>query len=172
MPFEAHFSTGRAILLTLGSLLFVVAGLWLLGLFGEVPTGSRRVPDWAIPILGWLCVVMFGPLAVWHLSRAFGGELAVRIDQLGMLLTDYSDQPIGWDDVVAIRTENMMGNNILLFEVRPARAEGFGWGRRLMAGSSRTMYGLGYSLSVNNTDRSHRELLAAIEHFAPPRLLG
>ena len=171
-PFEAHFSPARSILLSLLAVGFVAAGLWMVGAFGEVPGGSRRLPDWAVPIMGWVAIVFFAPFAFLHLRRAFAGGLAVRIDQRGMLLTDYSKRLIAWEDIVAIRTENVMGNKILLFEVDDARAADFGAGKRMAAGTNRSMYGLGYSLTVNNTDRSHSELLQALEHFAPHRLLG
>lgn len=171
-PFEARYSPARSILFAVLSAGFVVAGLWMIGVFGAVEGGGGRLPEWAVPIAGWAGIIFFGGFMVFHARKAVTGGVAVRIDARGMLLRDYSDQPIPWDDVTALSTQNMMGTHMLMFEVVPAREEAFGAFRRLSIPLNRSMSGYGCSLVVNNTDRSHAELLEALADFAPPRLLA
>lgn len=143
----------------------------MLGAFGEVPGGGRRLPDWAVPVIGWLAIVFFGPFMALHLYKAVTGGISVRIDESGMLLRDYSNKTIPWDDFTALSTQNMMGTNMLLFEVVDASEAEFGWFRRMTMPMNRSINGYGNSVVVNNTDRSPAELLDAIAQFAPPRLL-
>nr|WP_298928317.1 STM3941 family protein [uncultured Erythrobacter sp.] len=165
--FEARYSPARSIMLALLAFGFVAIGLWLIGAFGETPTGSRRVPDWAVAPAGWLAIAFFAPFTFFHIKRAFGGGLAVRVDAQGMLLPDYSPKLIRWDDVTSLSTQNMMGTKLLLFDVRDGREADFALFRRATIGFNRSFNGHGCSVTMNNTDRSYDDLLDAVDAFAP-----
>ena len=76
--FEAHYSPMRSAMLAVLSIGFVALGLWLAGILGEAPTGSRRLPDWAVPMLGWLSIICFTPFAIMHLMKVFNPGVSVR----------------------------------------------------------------------------------------------
>lgn len=168
--FEAQYSPMRSLLLGLMSIGFVALGLWLAGFIGEPPTGSRRLPDWAVPILGWLAIVCFAPFAAMHLMKVFNPGVSVRVDEQGMLISDYCAETIAWNEFTALRTQNIMGTQLLQFEVIPEREATFGAFRKLLMPLNRSTSGMGGSLVVNNTNRSFNELIEAVRTHAPPQL--
>ncbi|MCK0128192.1 STM3941 family protein [Erythrobacter sp. F6033] len=168
--FEARISPVRSIALGVLSAGFVAVGFLLVGAFGAIDFESSRFPAWVVQVAGWLSIVFFGPLTFVHLWRGLNPGLAVRINSDGMLLKDFSADMIPWSDVQELRSLNVMGTNMLQFEVTDARMEQFGWFRRKSAEINRSTSGLAHSIVVNNTNRSHSELLEAVTFFAPPQL--
>ena len=142
----------------------------MLGAFGEAPSESRRVPEWMIPIIGWLTVVFFGPIGFINLSKVFDAGIAVRVDQYGMLMPGYGSFPIPWEDFTALNSQNVMGTSLITFAVVPERIESFDLSKRLLWKLNQPFTGMGGSLAINNTDGKHRDLVEAICMFAPPSL--
>ncbi|MBV7260079.1 STM3941 family protein [Erythrobacter crassostreae] len=149
---------------------FVAIGLLLIGVFGDFASESRRFPEWVAPVAGWLSIVFFGPLTFVHLWAGLNPRLAVRITDQGMFLRNFSAETIPWADAQELRSLNIMGTSMLQFEVTDERMEHFGWFRRKSAEINRSTSGLAHSIVVNNTNRSHAELLEAVLSLAPPQL--
>jgi len=168
--FEARHSPARSALLGLLFFGFVAIGLWLAGVFGELSTDSRRMPQWMYPVIGLLNVAFAAPIGLKHLANTFSPGVSVRVDEHGMLMRDYSREAIPWSDFTGLMSQNMAINNLLVFDVVPKRRETFGLYKRFIWPFNQSMYGKGGLLAINNTDRSQTEMLQAIKAHAPVRL--
>ena len=168
--FEARYSPLRSLLLGLLALGFFVLGLWIIGAFGEVSLESRRYPAWLITAAGGICAVFFGPIGLNHFSRALSPGVAVRVDERGMIIPGAGAHPIPWRDFTEFSSQNMMGTNLLMFDVTRARLEKFGLFKRALWAMNEPFYGKGGSLVINNTNRRHQELVDAVQRFAPPAI--
>ncbi|HST36597.1 MAG TPA: STM3941 family protein [Allosphingosinicella sp.] len=161
--FVARKSIWRLGLIVGGALLFVVAGLWVAGLFGQPPRPGR---EW----LGWLCVVFFGLCALVGLRRLAGQSEQIVIDEHGVLFRQWSRETIPWSAILAYAHRSVRAQEFICLELEdPARfprstAGGFLLGLNTLLG-----YG-DVALNVGGTDRGFRELAEAFSRHAPPRL--
>lgn len=164
--FEASYSPGRLLLLSLLAAGFVCAGLWMIGFFGEVPESRRLGPDAAYAI-GWLAIIFFGACAVALVRRVFSGGVAITIDNYGIHDRRISSRPIRWDDIEQIGSYAVSGNKFVGFALRDPERAALSPYARITAGMNRSMTGFPYAIGATGTDTSHAQILAAIEHFAP-----
>jgi hypothetical protein len=167
--FEARYSSARSAMLGLLFFGLVAIGLWLAGVFGEFSTDSRRMPQWMYPVVGLLNIAFAAPFGFKDLANAFSPAVSVRVDEHGMLMRDYSRDAIPWSDFTGLMSQNMSINNLLVFDVVPERRETFGPYKRFIWPFNQSMYGKGGLVTINNTDRSHRQMLQAIKAHAPAR---
>ncbi|MEO0590181.1 MAG: hypothetical protein AAFZ11_06420 [Pseudomonadota bacterium] len=169
--FEARFSPLRALLLGVLGFGFLAVGFWMLGAFGEVPDGSRRVPAWAVPYVGgfiavWATWLTFAAIA--NLRNALSGALAARIDPTGVLIPALSQNVIAWRDIGQMRKGNVMGTEFLILEVDDTRSDRFKLQarirKRLSGGIFRERE---WPFAVNGTGHSVNEVLEAAREFRP-----
>ncbi|MXO90452.1 STM3941 family protein [Pontixanthobacter aquaemixtae] len=164
--FEAHYSPWRLLLLSLLGIGFVSAGLWMIGAFGEPPTPRRLSPEMAYAI-GWVCILFFGALAVFLLKKAMTGGLAVRVDQVGIFDARVSDTIIPWASIVSMGSYSIRQTKFFGFELSDAGTLNLKRYTRMSAAANRSLTGFPYAISMTGTDKSHSDLLAAIDRFAP-----
>src|SRR3712207_5857465 len=88
-PFVARTSRIRVVLSVLGSLIFVLASLWVAGAFGHPP---RLGGEW----IGWTGAVLFSLLAAMWAMRLRDSPDQIVIDEMGLTWRQWSDEHIPW----------------------------------------------------------------------------
>lgn len=162
--FVANQSPWRAFAALAGSILFVAAGLWFLGLFGLPPSGPRASPE-KLQLIGWACVLFFGTGAVIFARRMFDAGEELRIDGNGILYHRWSDRLIPWSQIADVSLWQYKRQKAIQLKLRnPELHPGKGLLGRLQA-MNRGLTGGDVSISMTITDRSTDEALAAIDHF-------
>lgn len=159
-PFVARPARGRIALLAAGSLLFVLLGLWMAGLFGEPPRPGR---EW----IGWVAALFFAVVGVGWALRLRESAPQIVIDDAGISARQWSEEHIPWSavrDIGERRVRNQTFFSVQLKDVDdhpPARLLG-----RISA--AQAGMGMGhFALSATGTDRSADELRDALACFAP-----
>lgn len=174
--FEARASIGGTALLVLGSLAFVVAGLCFVispdALAGpDGPPWMRGMPGLVIAI-GAAAVLFFGLTAMVGLRQFLRRGAVVTIDAAGIRWRRWSDATIPWDAISQVAVTEMMNQRFLsLWLADPAAWPSTSLSGRLAAANR----GMGYgdiTIAPAGLDRGAEAMWAAVEHFAPARLLG
>lgn len=168
--YVANYSRLRLVLLGLGALLFVVGGLWMAGMFGEVPV-TRRLSPGATQFIGWIAVAFFGlcfAFIGWQLKNA--GE-AFRIDATGITHAQVVKQSFTWDEITKLQPVRMGNQPMVCYDVVPHRLNHLTGLRAKLASANRSMTGCPFALALSGTDAKMEDLVAALEHFAPEHLL-
>jgi hypothetical protein len=162
--FVAYPSRSRVALLTLGSAAFVVAGLWMGGVFGPPPSSSRYSPEFLFAI-GWVSVVLFGLCGVMWIRRLFDGREQLRIGSAGIHAAHWSDQTIPWSEIVDVTTWSYRGQKAIVLHLRDRnRFPGRGIAGAL-ASVNRNLTGGDITISLTGTDRRIDDALSSIERF-------
>lgn len=162
--FVAHHSRWRLAVLGLCAGAFVVAGLWMAGVFGAAHPTDRYSADSTVAI-GWICVAFFALCGIAVVSRLFDTREQVRIGPQGIRWVRLSDRTIPWSDISDITEWSHRRQRMIVLHLRdPAR-----WPRRglsaLLAGANRALTGGDVMISLTGTDRSFDEAVAAIARF-------
>jgi hypothetical protein len=162
--FVAYPSRWRIALLTLGSLIFVVIGLWMGGAFGSPPTSSRYSPGLLI-VVGWSAVIFFGLCGVLWFKRMFDGREQLRIGSAGVRSMQWSNQTIPWSEIVDVTTWSFKRQKAIVLHLRDkARFPAHGVAA-MFAGLNRNLTGGDISISLTGTNRTVEDALSAIQHF-------
>lgn len=158
MTFEARNSRWRLGLLLLGAIAFVVAGLWMAGLFGAPP-------DPSLTWIGWASIMFFGFCAVIAARRMFDDAVQVRISGQGIFARSWSDQTIPWSEITDVSVWTYRRQKSIILHLRdPARFPGHGLAGRLQA-ANRAMTGGDIAISLAGTDGHFDAAVQAIGQF-------
>ena len=161
--FIANASRWKLALFSLGSLGFVLLGLWILGVFGEAPERARNSPIFGASF-GILATVFFG-FCFFAISRQFigGGEL-LRINASGIVALRWSDQLIPWSEIEDVSTWSHRGTRVINLHLRnPEFYPGKGIAAVLQK-ANRSMVGGDIHIAMTGLDRSFSDALDAIEY--------
>lgn len=154
---EIPLSKKKIYLGILGSLLFVIAGIWLFfntNLYLNFPLKLFRNPI-IIKGVGILCILFFGTIGILNIKKIFDKRAGLIIDSSG--ITDNSNASsvgfIEWNDISDIITKQVMLTKFLLIKVTNpekyiARAKS-GMKAKLMR-SNMKMYGTPISITSNS----------------------
>ncbi|TPN74538.1 hypothetical protein FJ987_13855 [Mesorhizobium sp. CU2] len=168
--FVACTSRWRCALLAVGSSAFVVAGLWMVGAFGNAPTPTIQYPHLVILSAGWMGLIM-GPLAVikW-ISKLFGTAEQLRIDEAGIRYAPWSDKTVPWSEIADVTTWSRNGLKRIVLHLRhPNNFPGKGLAARLA--SNLTGGNVSITILLTGTDRNYYEAMSAIERYRQPSQL-
>ncbi len=168
--FVAQNSRWRLVLLALGSAGFVVVGAWMVGLFGDAPSFRRMSTEMGV-IVGWLCIVFFGFCGFVALRLFMHAGEAFRIDADGITQGQMVKAAFRWDEITDIRPMKISGQPMVCYEVVQERLDAIGGLRARLAAANRSMTSCSFALTISGTDAKMPEVIAAIERFAPSRLL-
>lgn len=162
--FVAYPSRPRIALFTLGSVAFVVAGLWMGGMFGPVPTSSRSSPV-LVFAAGWLSVVFFGFCGLMWGKRLFDRREQLRIGPDGIRSALWSDQTIPWSEIVDVTTWSYRGQKTIVLHLRDkTRFPGRGMAA-MFASANRGLTGGDITISLMGTNRGVEDALSSIARF-------
>lgn len=159
--FVARNSKARLALLFVGALAFVVAGAWVVGLFGPPPRPDRI---W----VGWACMLFFGLCAGFAVPRFFEDGDEIVIDANGLFWRRRSPATIPWSAVRGWRVGQVRNQRFICIGLRdPSQFPPTGIGA-LLGGLNRNMGFGDVTLSATGTDKSFDQMLFAMEQWAPP----
>lgn len=149
---EIPISKTKISLLLLGAMIFVIFGILFILFPDKFISTIFRNPQ-TIRIAGIAAVLFFGAAGVYGLRKLFDKAIGLTIDENG--ITDKSNASsvglIEWNDIVEIKTEQVMSTRFLLIfisnpEKYLERVNGFK--RKLMQGNMK-MYGTPLSITSN-----------------------
>ena len=167
---EIPLSKNKIILLTIGSFLFVIAGIWLFANSTEFQNHSMRLlrNPMVVKSVGIISVLFFGATGVYGIRKLFDKKVGLIIDKNG--ITDNSNASsiglIEWKDILEIKTEQVMSTKFLLIEVNNPekyieKAKN-GMKARLMKANMR-MYGTPLSITSNTLKYDFNKLEKLIQ---------
>lgn len=163
--FIALSSPVKVLLMLAGALGFVIAGLYLTGLFGP-PANPHQI------LVGWFIILFFGFAAYRGVLRLLGPDEQIIIDGNGIFSRQHSEATIPWDAIRAYDFRMAESQRFVCLHLKdPAQFPRAGAGKWLGAFNK----GLGYGdviLSAAGTNCSFDELWAAVERFAPSSLVS
>lgn len=149
---EIPLSKTKILLLLIGAIAFVILGTLFLIIPDTFISPIFRNPQ-AIRIAGIVAVLFFGAVGLYGFRKLFDKTIGLTIDENG--ITDNTNATsvglIDWNDIVEIRTEQVMSTKFLMiFTSNPdkymERVNGFK--RKLMQGNMK-MYGTPLSITSN-----------------------
>lgn len=149
---EIPLSKTKILLLLIGAIAFVILGTLFLITPDTFISPIFRNPQ-AIRIAGIVAVLFFGAVGLYGFRKFFDKTIGLTIDENG--ITDNTNATsvglIDWNDIVEIRTEQVMSTKFLMiFTSNPdkymERVNGFK--RKLMQGNIK-MYGTPLSITSN-----------------------
>ena len=162
--FVAYPSRWRLAFMALGSALFVVAGLWLIGAFGPLSESSDHSPI-LLTVTGWISIIFFGLCGVIAIKRMLNSDEVVRISSSGIISRLWSDQMIPWSEITNVSTWSHQGQKVIILKLRdPARFPGKSFSA-MVAKANRLIMDADVSISMTGTDRSYDEAMTAIYQF-------
>jgi hypothetical protein len=163
-PFIARPSLWRIVLLAGASLVFVIGGLWMAGVFGEPPS-SRRYSEATAVAIGWMTTIFFGLVFVAITKQLFGDRELLVLNEQGLRSAQWSDATIPWPEIVDVTTWSYKGSSSIILHLRDRNLfPGRGLRARL-AGANRRLTGGDIAIAMTATDKSIGETLAAIDSF-------
>ena len=158
---EIPLSKTKILLGVIGSIAFVILGTIFLITPDTFITPILR-NEQTIMIVGVAAVVFFGAVGVYTFKKLFDKTIGLTIDEKG--ITDNSNASsvglIGWDEIVQIRTEEIMSNKFLLIFVSDpekyiGRVSGI---KRKLLQSSFKMYSTPISITSNTLKYNFNDL--------------
>jgi hypothetical protein len=158
-PINIPLSKKKIVLLILGSILFVVAGIWMFLFQADHQT---RFNPLLVKIVGIAAVVFFGATGLVGIQKLFDTQMGLIIDQNG--ITDNSSGVsvgfIDWADVRGLRTSKVMSTKFILIEVNDSEKyinKATNFKARLLR-QNLNMYGTPLCIASNTLDFSFNEL--------------
>jgi hypothetical protein len=156
--FIAYPSRWRIASLILGSIVFVIGGLLMVG-----ASDSPAV----IVAVGWLCVIFFGLCALAWTKSIFETREQLRIGPAGIYSAQSSDQTIPWSEIADISVWSFQKQKSIILHLRdPARFPARGIASIFAAGN-RMLTGGHIAITLTGTDREFDDAMLAISHFRP-----
>jgi hypothetical protein len=167
---EIPLSKKKIYLAILGSLLFIIAGIWLFfntNLYLDFPLKLFRNPM-IIKGVGILSILFFGTIGILQIKKIFDKKAGLMIDSSG--ITDNSNATsiglIEWNDISDIKTKQVMTTKFLLINVtNPEKYIGKAKSRikaKLMR-SNMKMCGTPLSITSNSLKYDFRKLEKLIQ---------
>ena len=162
---------------------FVAIGVWMTGILDKpvtppsaygtdltiypLPAYSSRYPDWLVISMGWVCIFLFGGMAVLGAIRLTNPADHLRINRMGITVPSYTDKPIAWSDIADISTWSHRGQKSLVIKLRdPSRFPRKSL-HRILDSLNRGLTGGDIGLSMTGTNCTLKQTLDAIEALRP-----
>ena len=161
--FVACPSRARIGFLILGSLVFLVVGLWIAGVLGGVP---RPVPVRNI-VVGWASAVLCGIAGLALMKRLFDTNEELRISAAGIRWTRWSDQVVPWPEIRDITVWRVKGQKMIVLHLRDASLFPGRGVLGLTARANRALSGGDMVISLTGTDQSFDDAISAITRLRP-----
>ena len=162
-PFVARKSIGKTAALVMGCVAFVVIGLALIGVFGDLP--SKRAPTWWVLLIGWVATLFFGFCGVSHTVNLLGPSEQLRVDHRGVLWRPWSAKLIPWSEIVEVKISTVDRYRDIVLKLHdPAKYHRTSMSR-FFANGGRTFSSRDVHISLLGTDRKFDDAISAINHF-------
>lgn len=157
--FVARVSRWRSGLLVLGSLVFIAAGVFVLGIHDP----ERPM----LPFWGWAGIIFASLTAVAWTRQLFQTEPVLEIDGQGILYRRWSDDRIPWSAIARAEIGLIRRQKFLSLWLRdPDRYQSTRLLGKVAKGNKLMGFG-DIALNLTGTDQSFESMLRAVERFAP-----
>ena len=167
---EIPISKNKLILGIVGSIMFVILGMWLFTNSTEFKNYSMRLlrNPMVIKSVGIIGMMFFGATGIYGIRKLFDKKVGLIIDKNG--ITDNSNASsiglIEWKDITEIKTEQVMSTKFLLIKVKNPeeyieKAKN-GMKARLMK-TNKKMYGTPLSITSNTLKYDFNKLEKLIQ---------
>ena len=162
--FVACTSRRRVALLLLISIVFALLGMWMAGWFGPVPTSRRAGPEMTL-FWGWITIAFSGTCGAVASKMWWDNGEQLRIGKQGIRWLRWCEQTIPWNEITDVTEWQYKGTRSIILHVRDASLFP-GKGIVGLAGkANRALTGGDIGISLDGTDRSFDEAMAAISKF-------
>ena len=163
--FVAYPSKWRIVLLVIASPVGVVGSLWMVGLFGPIPSG--HYPPEVYFVAGCVGIPFSGFCGLVCIKRFLDSGEQLRIGQGGVRVRAWSDQTIPWVEIINLTIWSYERQRMIVLHLRdPSLYPGRGT-LGMMARANRALTGGDICISLTGSDRSFDEAMAAINQFKP-----
>lgn len=164
-PLELKPVRGKLAPLLLGSLAFVLMGLWLLSPYGEVMAGGSVGYSWFLKVLGGIAVLFFGACALEILRQMLDSRPRLILDDRGIFDRSLSTPVIPWSSILDAQIVQVKRSRFiaLLLSDEEERYAALSPVKRMMSAANQ---GLGcgrFNLNITALNISAEELMAVIE---------
>lgn len=157
--FVARNSPLKTAPLVLGAILFVVAGLWMVGLFG-----GTHPP--LITVVGWVAIIFFGLCGIIGATRLFDRGEVIRIDANGIRYSRFSPDTILWQQVRAVSEFRIERQRFVGLQLTDPSAHRRASGLDAALSGANRFAGYGdVVLATTGTDARYDELSAIVRHY-------
>lgn len=161
--FVANYSRWRLALMLLGSVGFVVDGMWLAGAFG--PPQGISGPPLENEIWGWICIVFFGASTLAILKLLMDGGVKLRVGISGIY---FAKEMLTWSEITEVGSYQVKQTRMITLKLRDPKRMTKTAISKMLASINRVGFGCwDCYISLGGTNRSFKEAMAAIEHFRP-----
>lgn len=147
---QIPLSKNKIVLSSIGSLVFVIMGIWFIIDFAAMQT---RFPPFLIRLAGFVTVLFFGGTFAFSIKKFFDKKPGLIIDEKG-IIDNTSGVSIGlieWKSITGFRSKQIMSTRILLIDTNDPEkfvAKASGLKARIM----RTNYNMyGTPLAIGST---------------------
>jgi hypothetical protein len=162
--FVAYPSKWRLALLLLATIVFVVIGLWMIGLFGPPPDTGRGDTAF-VTFFGWASVIFFGFCLIVLIRMMFDSGEQVRINQRGIYWKRWSTDTIPWSEVTDVSVWEMQRQKCIILNLLHADRYTSTTLMGRLAGANRRLTGGDIAITLSGTDGRFADAMAAIKHF-------
>ena len=166
---KISLSKTKIILMFVGCLLFVAAGIWFLVDTGTFK-GSMRYNPFLIQLFGILAIVFFGVIGFFLLKKIWDDKPALILNKEG-LHDNSSGVSVGfikWEDVEHFQTLDISGQKLILVKVSNPLFyidQVKGPFKKRMVKMNHKFYGSPVHLSANAMKMNYAELLELLENY-------
>lgn len=110
---EIPLSKTKLIFILIGSLMFVVGGLYLISTNADQQSVSN--PIWGM-VLGIAAVIFFGCTGIYSIKKMFDKAMGLIIDSNGIFDNTHTSSVglIKWEDIIEIKTQQVGATRFLL----------------------------------------------------------
>jgi hypothetical protein len=164
---EIPISRTKISVLLIGAIIFVIIGVPFILTPDKFLSSIFRNPQ-TIRIAGIVAVIFFGAASVYGLRKLFDKTAGLTIDENGIIDNSNASSVglIEWNDIVEIRTEQVMSTRFLLIFISNPdkymeRVNGFK--RKLMKGNMK-MYGTPLSITSNTLRYNFDDLARMVKN--------
>ena len=121
--------------------------------------------------VGWIGLAFFGLMLILVLRRLQRVGIAFRIDANGIEHSQMVGQTFAWDEITMLAPIRISGQPMVCYDVVPERLADLGAWRARLASVNRSTTGCAFAMAMAGTDATMADVLAALQRFAPDRLL-
>lgn len=165
--FTAQVSRVKVALLIAASLLFVLAGVWMLrdpGVPAYFSIAGVVVP---VAYIAWTCTVLFGLFAIGWARQLWRTGPVLEIGPHGLVWRRWSEQLIPWEAFERAEAVSIQRQRMITLWLHDPQAYRSGKLLGRLAGANKAMGFGDISLTAQGTDRSFDEMAEAVRANAP-----
>lgn len=149
---------------------FVGVGLWMVGMFGEVPTSERYPSEATAVAVGVSNILVFSLSFAFWTKLFFDRRVQLRVDEDGIFCRKFSSGLIAWDNISTWHRAGFGLNRTVAVDVINDTELLQNAGQKLLSKFNRKMGFLPIYLPVLGLDTSLDELVDTLKAFAPVHL--